>query len=149
VVLRRRAYADAELDDVRGRYGDVRWAAIGLVVLGTVLGWGLVTNTYGVPAWLNWQGYLLGPFGLGGREGAWAYANLGVLVALVVGFAGTLLTARGTVRRQEAQPAGGAQLAQPAGGAQPAQRAGGAQPAQRAGGAQPAQPAQPAREDRA
>lgn len=103
VVLRRRAYADAELDDVRGRYGDVRWAAIGLVVLGTVLGWGLVTNTYGVPAWLNWQGYLLGPFGLGGREGAWAYANLGVLVALVVGFVGTLLTARGTVRRQETE----------------------------------------------
>lgn len=101
VVLRRRAYADGELDDVRGRYGDVRWAAIALVVLGTVLGWGLVTNTYGVPAWLNWQGYLLGPLGLGGREGAWAYANLGVLVALVVGFAGTLLTARGTIRRQE------------------------------------------------
>ncbi|AIV40275.1 purine-cytosine permease family protein [Curtobacterium sp. MR_MD2014] len=101
VVLRRRAYADGELDDVRGRYGDVRWAAIGLVLLGTVLGWGLVTNTYGVPAWLNWQGYLLGPFGLGGREGAWAYANLGVLVALVIGFAGTLLTARGTIRRQE------------------------------------------------
>ncbi|MFL0388942.1 purine-cytosine permease family protein [Curtobacterium sp. 179-B 9B NHS] len=101
VVLRRRAYADGELDDVRGRYGDVRWAAIGLVLLGTVLGWGLVTNTYGVPAWLNWQGYLLGPLGLGGREGAWAYANLGVLVALVVGFAGTLLTARGTIRRQE------------------------------------------------
>lgn len=101
VVLRRRAYADGELDDVRGRYGDVRWAAIGFVLLGTVLGWGLVTNTYGVPAWLNWQGYLLGPFGLGGREGAWAYANLGVLVALVVGFAGTLLTARGTIRRQE------------------------------------------------
>jgi len=101
VLLRRRAYADAELDDVRGRYGDVRWAAIGLVVLGTVLGWGLVTNTYGVPAWLNWQGYLLEPFGLGGRQGAWAYANLGVLVALVVGFVGTLLTARGSVRRQE------------------------------------------------
>ncbi|MDT0209630.1 cytosine permease [Curtobacterium sp. BRD11] len=101
VVLRRRAYADGELDDVRGRYGDVRWAAIGFVLLGTVLGWGLVTNTYGVPAWLNWQGYLLGPLGLGGREGAWAYANLGVLVALVVGFAGTLLTARGTIRRQE------------------------------------------------
>ncbi|MDM7885362.1 cytosine permease [Curtobacterium sp. RHCKG23] len=102
VLLRRRAYADTELDDVRGRYGDVRWSAIGLVVLGTALGWGLVTNTYGVPAWLNWQGYLLGPFGLGGRTGAWAYANLGVLVALVVGFVGTVLGARGSVRRQEA-----------------------------------------------
>jgi NCS1 family nucleobase:cation symporter-1 len=102
VLLRRRAYAEAELDDRRGRYGDVRWLPIALVVLGTVLGWGLVTNTYGVPAWLNWQGYLLGPLGLGGRGGAWAYANLGVLVALLVGFLGTLLFARGSIRRQEA-----------------------------------------------
>ncbi|ROP66344.1 cytosine permease [Curtobacterium sp. ZW137] len=102
VVLRRTAYAEAELHDRRGRYGDVRWGAIGLVVLGTALGWGLVTNTYGVPSWLNWQGYLLEPFGLGGRDGAWAYANLGVLVALVVGFVGTLFS-RGAIRRQEAR----------------------------------------------
>ncbi|MBT2503300.1 cytosine permease [Curtobacterium sp. ISL-83] len=101
VVLRRTAYAEDELHDRRGRYGDVRWVAILLVVLGTALGWGLVTNTYGVPSWLNWQGYLLGPFGLGGRTGAWAYANLGVLVALVVGFLGTLLLSRRTVRAQE------------------------------------------------
>lgn len=101
VVIRRAPYAEAELEDRRGRYGDVRWLAVGLVVVGTALGWGLVTNTYGVPAWLNWQGYLLEPFGLGGRTGAWAYANLGVLVALVVGFLGTLLFARGSVRRQE------------------------------------------------
>jgi purine-cytosine permease-like protein len=104
VLLRRRAYAEGELDSVGGRYGDVRWGAIALVLVGTALGWGLVTNTYGVPSWLNWQGYLLEPFGLGGRTGAWAYANLGVLVALVVGFVGTLATARGAVRRQEAQP---------------------------------------------
>ncbi|MCJ1713810.1 cytosine permease [Curtobacterium sp. VKM Ac-2922] len=100
VLLRRTAYAEDELFDRRGRYGDVRWSAIGLVLLGTALGWGLVTNTYGVPSWLNWQGYLLEPFGLGGRTGAWAYANLGVLVALVVGFLGTLAT-RGSIRRQE------------------------------------------------
>ncbi|MCT9622111.1 MULTISPECIES: cytosine permease [unclassified Curtobacterium] len=101
VVIRRAPYAERELEDRRGRYGDVRWLAVGLVVVGTALGWGLVTNTYGVPSWLNWQGYLLEPFGLGGRTGAWAYANLGVLVALVVGFLGTLLFARGSVRRQE------------------------------------------------
>ncbi|WP_144765274.1 cytosine permease [Curtobacterium sp. 9128] len=104
VLLRRRAYAEGELHDRRGRYGDVRWGAIVLVVVGTALGWGLVTNTYGVPSWLNWQGYLLGPLGLGGRTGAWAYANLGVLVALVVGFLGTLLSARRSVRRQESLP---------------------------------------------
>lgn len=97
ILLRRRDYAEPELYDRRGRYGAVRWSAVALVVGGTVIGWGLVTNGYA--GWLAWQGYLLGP--LGGREGAWAWANLGVLVALVVGFAGTLATTRGTVRRQE------------------------------------------------
>ncbi len=69
-----------------------------------MLGWGLVTNTYGVPAWLNWEGFLLDPFGLGGRTGPWAYANLGVIVALLIGFLGTLLLTRSAVRRQEATP---------------------------------------------
>jgi NCS1 family nucleobase:cation symporter-1 len=100
IALRRRDYAEAELFTPTGRYGDVRWDAIGLVVLGTVLGWGLVTNTFA--GWLDWQGYLLGPFGLGGKDGAWAFANLGVLVALAVGLLGTLLTARGRIRAQEA-----------------------------------------------
>jgi hypothetical protein len=103
-ALRRRDYADADLQDPRGRYGDVRVLPIALVVVGTVLGWGLVINSYGVPAWLNWEGYLLGPFGLGGRGGAWAYANLGVIVALLVGFVGTLLLGRAAVRRQESIP---------------------------------------------
>ncbi|MCU1472733.1 cytosine permease [Amnibacterium sp.] len=103
-ALRRRDYADADLQDPRGRYGDVRVLPIALLVIGTVLGWGLVINTYGVPAWLDWQGYLLGPFGLGGRGGAWAYANLGVIVALLVGFLGTLLIGRAAVRRQESLP---------------------------------------------
>jgi purine-cytosine permease-like protein len=115
-ALRRRDYADAELHDPRGRYGDVRVLPIALVVVGTLLGWGLVINTYGVPAWLDWQGYLLGGIrldiaaihvdvlDLGGRTGAWAYANLGVIVALLVGFLGTLLLGRAAVRRQESLP---------------------------------------------
>ena len=53
-----------------------------------MVGWGLVTNTYA--SWLTWQGYLLGPLGLGGKTGAWAFANLGVLVALVLGFVSRL-----------------------------------------------------------
>jgi NCS1 family nucleobase:cation symporter-1 len=100
IALRKRDYAEAELYSPTGRYGDVRADAVGLVVLGTVLGWGLVTNA--AAGWLDWQGYLLGPFGLGGKEGAWAFANLGVLVALAVGLLGTLLTARSRVRAQEA-----------------------------------------------
>ncbi|GAA1843222.1 purine-cytosine permease family protein [Microlunatus capsulatus] len=97
VALRRRDYDEPALYDVRGRYGDVRLVPVVLLVVATVLGWGLVTNTYA--GWLGWQGYLLGP--LGGREGAWAFANLGVLLALVIGFVGTLALTAGAVRRQE------------------------------------------------
>jgi purine-cytosine permease-like protein len=100
VLLRRRNYAEADLYDPRGRYGSVRWTAVVLVVVGTFLGWGLVTNTFA--GWLSWQGYLLGP--LGGREGAWAFANLGVLVSLLVGFLGTLVLSRSAIRAQESVP---------------------------------------------
>jgi purine-cytosine permease-like protein len=99
IALRRKDYADPELYDRNGRYGSVRWISVILVLLGTAVGWGLVTNTYA--DWLSWQGYLLGPFGLGGKEGAWAFANIGVLVALVIGALGTLLFSRAEIRAQE------------------------------------------------
>ena len=102
LALRKQPYAASELLDPRGRYGNVRVSAVLLVVLGAVVGWGLVTNA--AAGWLGWQGYLLGPFGLGGRDGAWAYANLGVLAALLIGFLGTLLLGRTAVREQEARP---------------------------------------------
>ena len=50
-------------------------------------------------SWLNWQGYLLGP--IGDKDGTWAAANLGVIIALAVGFLGTLLFQKGDIRRQE------------------------------------------------
>ncbi len=99
LALRRSPYSDAELYDPRGRYRAVQPVGVGLIALGTLLGWGLVTNTFA--GWLDWQGYLLGPLGLGGRDGAWAYANLGVFVALAVGFFGWLLLGRSTVVAQE------------------------------------------------
>jgi purine-cytosine permease-like protein len=99
VLLRRRDYAEQDLFDPAGRYGDVRGGPIALVLVATALGWGLVTNTSA--DWLKWQGYLLEPFGLGGREGAWAFANLGVLLALALGFLVTLSTRR-RIQAQEA-----------------------------------------------
>jgi purine-cytosine permease-like protein len=102
VLLRRRDYAESDLYRAGGRYGSVRWLPVGLVVVATALGWGLVTNA--AASWLTWQGYLLGPFGLGGKTGAWAFANLGVLVALAVGFVVTLVLQRPVVRAQEALP---------------------------------------------
>src|SRR5690242_3406723 len=102
IMLRHRDYAERDLFSSSGRYGDIRWFPVGLIVVSTFIGWGLVTN--GLASWLTWQGYLLGPFGLGGKSGAWAFANLGVLVALVAGFVVTWAFGRSTVRAQEAVP---------------------------------------------
>jgi len=99
LLLRRERYDDAKLFDESTRgYGVANPAALAVMLLGTIVGWGLVTN--GLASWLTWQGYLL-RFGLGGKGGDWAYANIGVLVALLVGFVGYLLLCSGRVREQE------------------------------------------------
>jgi len=101
LLLRRERYDEDKLFDASATgYGVADPAALGVMMVGTVIGWGLVTN--GLAEWLTWQGYLLGPAGLGGKSGDWAYANIGVLVALVIGFIGYLLLGTGRVRRQEA-----------------------------------------------
>ncbi|WP_405954075.1 purine-cytosine permease family protein [Streptomyces phaeochromogenes] len=102
LALRRRDYDEADLFRPRGRYGDAEPLPLVLTLAATAIGWGLVTNT--AAGWLEWQGYLLGPLGLGGKDGSWAYANLGVLAALALGFLGTLALGRGRVRTQEAGP---------------------------------------------
>jgi purine-cytosine permease-like protein len=97
LALRRDAYAEADLYSSSGRYGAVGWPAVVSLVVATIVGWGLVVNST-----LTWQGYLLEPFGLGPRlDGPWTYANLGVLAALVIGFLGQFVFARGRVRSQE------------------------------------------------
>lgn len=100
IAMRRADYSEPELYDRTGRYGDIRWLPVVLVVLASAIGWGLVTNSSA--GWLSWQGYLLGPIGLGGKTGAWASANLGVLVALGLGFLPTMVTGRSGIRSQEA-----------------------------------------------
>ena len=103
IALRRRDYDETDLYRPSGRYGDVRWLPMATIVVATGVGWGLVTNTFA--SWLTWQGYLLRPFGLGGKSGAWAFANLGVLLALVLGFAVTVVFSASRVRAQETLPA--------------------------------------------
>ncbi|GAA1606667.1 cytosine permease [Kribbella sancticallisti] len=102
IASRRRDYAEADLYDRSGRYGDVRWLPVATVLIATAIGWGLVTN--GSASWLTWQGYLLDPLGFGGKEGTWAFANLGVLFALVAGFVVQLIGGRSQVQRQEELP---------------------------------------------
>ena len=109
LALRRRGYDEQDLFSPRGRYGDIRILPIATTVVCTVLGWGMVTNS--AAGWLNWQGYLLSPLGLGGKSGSWAYANLGVLAALALGFVVTVALSRRPIREQEGQPGTGAPFA--------------------------------------
>ena len=97
VVLRRRAYSEKDLYDPRGMYGSVNWGSITLMIIGSIVGWGFVTNTFA--SWLSWQGYFLGV--IGGKEGPWAYSNIGVVFALVIGFFGHIAMARRVISKQE------------------------------------------------
>ncbi|MEU3502647.1 allantoin permease, partial [Streptomyces hundungensis] len=99
LLLRRHDYDEADLYRPRGRYGDIPALPLLLTLAATALGWGLVTNASA--DWLAWQGYLLGALGLGGKDGSWAHANLGILAALALGFLGTLVLGRHRVRGQE------------------------------------------------
>lgn len=99
LALRKRNYDDAAFFDLRGKYGSENWVAIGLMVVATGLGWGLVVNT--LDDAFSWEGYLLDPFHLGGKDGTWGGANLGVAVAFVLCFVGYYLLCRTRVRNQE------------------------------------------------
>ena len=98
ILMRKSDYAEAELFSTTGRYGIYNYRSIGLVVVGTIVGWGFVTNP--LASWLSWQGYFLGL--IGGKSGAWSGANVGVLVALVIGFVGHILLSRNSIKKQEA-----------------------------------------------
>lgn len=97
VVMRKRAYQEADLFNPKGIYGSINKTSITLMIIGTIIGWGFVTNSFA--PWLQWQGYFFGL--IGGKEGPWAYSNIGVIFALLFGFvAHTTLSLR-RIRVQE------------------------------------------------
>jgi len=97
VIVRKKPYSEPDLFDARGRYGAWNKTSLGLMVVGSIIGWGFVTNSFA--SWLSWQGYFLGA--IGGKEGPWAYANVGVIFALAIGFFGHVLLSRKTIAAQE------------------------------------------------
>lgn len=97
VIMRKKAYSEKDLYDEEGIYGSINEGSIVLMIIGTIVGWGFVTNNFA--SWLSWQGYFLGVFG--GKDGAWAYSNIGVVFALLIGFIGHLVLAQETITKQE------------------------------------------------
>jgi purine-cytosine permease-like protein len=97
VLLRKRAYNEIDLYNLAGRYGIWNFKSLALMAIGSIIGWGFVTNTFA--SWLSWQGYFL--WIIGGKDGGWAFANIGVLLALAVGAIGHFLFAKRTIARQE------------------------------------------------
>ena len=98
VLLRKHDYNESDLFNENGRYGAWNLRSISLVVVGSIVGWGFVTNT--MASWLSWQGYFMGL--IGGKTGTWAFANVGIIAALVIGFVGHIALSRTTIRTQEA-----------------------------------------------
>lgn len=100
ILRRKKVYDDDALFDAKGRYGAWDWTSIITMVVTSFIGWGFVVNSFAEDAaWNNWQGYLL--FLIGGKDGEWAYANLGVFFALVLSFLVTWFARAGKIRRQE------------------------------------------------
>jgi len=100
ILHRRRDYDEDALFDANGRYGAWDWTSIITMVVASIIGWGFVINLFAEDApWNNWQGYFLGL--IGGKDGDWAYANLGVFFALVLSFVVAWFARAGKIRRQE------------------------------------------------
>jgi NCS1 family nucleobase:cation symporter-1 len=85
-VLLGKPVSENDLYNQFGRYRGINWGAISLMLIATFIGYGFVTNTFAT--WLNWQGYFMDL--IGGKDGQWAFANIGVLFALIIGFFGRI-----------------------------------------------------------
>ena len=97
VFMRKRDFKEEDLFNPKGIYGAWNLRSLSLVAVGAIVGWGFVTNTFA--GWLSWQGYFMGL--IGGKDGAWAYSNVGVIFALAIGFFGHILLSRKVIARQE------------------------------------------------
>ena len=97
VIMRTKDYAEEDLFNSAGRYGSWNLRSVSLLVVGSIIGWGFVTNSFA--SWLSWQGYFMGL--IGGKTGSWAFANVGIIFALVIGFVGHILLSHSEIRKQE------------------------------------------------
>ena len=97
MMLRTRRLHSPSLLARGGAYPDWRWINLGLLVAGTAVGLGTVSSPL---PWLGWEGYLFRMVGIDPQAGI-GTSNIGVVIALVIGLFGVLVSAAPAVRRQE------------------------------------------------
>ncbi|WP_431198240.1 purine-cytosine permease family protein [Leifsonia xyli] len=97
MMLRTRRLHSPSLLARGGAYPDWRWTNLALLVAGTAVGLGTVSSPL---PWLGWEGYLFRMVGIDPQAGI-GTSNIGVVIALVIGLFGVLVSAVPAVRRQE------------------------------------------------
>jgi len=102
LALRKKSYDEAALYDAKGRYGSVNPVAVGTMIVAMIVGYGFISSPDTSIAFTTWEGYLYGALGITGSNSPWYYSNIGIFIALVLGFVGQYLLGRKSVERQEA-----------------------------------------------
>jgi nucleobase:cation symporter-1, NCS1 family len=97
VIMRKKSYDEGSLFEPTGRYGSWNYRSLTILAVGTIVGWGFVSNTFA--SWLSWQGYFLAA--IGGKNGSWATSNVGIIFGLIIGFFGHVLLGRKVIAKQE------------------------------------------------
>ncbi len=101
LMMRRKNYDESALYSIWGRYHSVNFAAIFVMLVATVVGFGFVASPDMSIAWTQWEGYFYKALRMTPDNSAWYYSNVGILLAVAIGFLGQLLLGRGAVKRQE------------------------------------------------
>jgi len=102
LALRKKSYDETALYSAKGRYGSVNPVAVTVLIVASFVGYGFIASPDTSLAFTTWEGYLYAALGLTGDNSAWYYSNIGVFLALVIGFVAQYLLGRKAVERQEA-----------------------------------------------
>lgn len=97
IMIRSRSYDSVSLLKLGGVYPAVRWVNLSALVLITAIGWAFTMSTID---WLSWQGYLAKVIDNPVVTDL-ATADIGVIVALVLGLIVPLATGVSAIRSQE------------------------------------------------
>ncbi len=97
MMIRNRGFNSQALLTRGGIYPDVNWVNLAMLVVATVVGFGLTTAVVG---WLSWQGYLFTILGVP-LSSDLAGSDLGVFAALILGLITPIVAGIPGIRRQE------------------------------------------------